>query len=260
MTLSQISQAQTHLPGQSYDDPTSQWDQDGDMNVGQIERTISELAGVGLVALGLGRRSIGGIAIAALGAGLLYRGISGRCPLYRMLGMSTREDESSERLDGAAPEDYFNHSIHVEQCFTINRPADELYQFWRRLENLPTFMHHLQSVTEVQGNRSHWVTSGPVGSRVEWDAEIINDEPGKVIAWRSLANANVDNAGSVRFIERRDGEGTDVRVVIDYIPPAGRFGDWVAKLFGKDPGEQIREELCRFKQVMERGQGAALTA
>jgi uncharacterized membrane protein len=115
-------------------------------------------------------------------------------------------------------------------------------------------MAHLDAVRVMDNRRSRWVAKGPAGSRVEWDAEIINDEPNALIAWRSLAHADVDNAGSVRFVPGPQGNGTDVKVVIDYIPPAGRVGSAIAHLFGEEPSIQIQDDLQRFKQLMETGQ------
>jgi uncharacterized membrane protein len=115
-------------------------------------------------------------------------------------------------------------------------------------------MKHVESVSVLDEKRSHWVVRGPAGSTVEWDAEIINDEPNALIAWRSLDNAEVDNAGSVRFVPGPEGRGTEVRVVLDYIPPAGRVGKWVARLFGEEPSQQIHEDLRRFKRLMETGE------
>src|SRR5205814_3086482 len=134
----------------------------------------------------------------------------------------------------------------------------ELYGFWKNFENLPRFMRHLERVQKIDEQRSHWVAKGPAGYSVEWDAEIINDEPGQVIAWRSLAGASVDNAGSVRFVPAPGGRGTEVRVVIDYIPPAGVVGWAVAKLFGREPKQEIAEDLRRFKQKMEMGEVATV--
>ena len=145
----------------------------------------------------------------------------------------------------------------VIKSLVINRSPEELYQFWRNFENLPRIMEYLQSVHVLDDKRSHWVTKGPAGTTVEWDAEIINDEPNALIAWRSVGNATVDNAGSVRFVPGPEGRGTEVRVVLDYIPPAGQLGAVVAKLFGRDPAAQVREDLRRFKQVMETGDVAS---
>ena len=221
------------------------------INVGSTERTISTAAGAVLALMGLAHRSLPGLAIAALGGGLIYRGVSGQCPLYRAAGIDTAQGESP----AAQPNDYFEHGIHIEESFTINKTPWELYQYWRDFKNLPRIMSHLESVAVLDDKRSHWVAKAPAiaGGKVEWDAEIINDEPNALIAWRSLENADVDNAGSVRFVPAADDGGTEVKVVIDYIPPAGRVGKWVAKLFGEAPDQQIQDDLRRFKQIMETG-------
>jgi uncharacterized membrane protein len=225
-------------------------DSSSSLNVGSTERTISTTAGALLAAIGLSRRSIPGLALAALGGGLIYRGVTGHCHTFAALGIDTAHG------DQAQPEDYFEHGIHVEECFSVNRSPWELYAYWRNFENLPRIMSHLESVTVLDGNRSHWIAKAPAiaGGKVEWDAEIINDEPNALIAWRSLAGADVDNAGSVRFVPSPGDRGTKVKVVIDYIPPAGRVGKWVAKLFGEAPDQQIREDLRNFKAVMETGE------
>ena len=140
----------------------------------------------------------------------------------------------------------------MERAFTINKPADELYRFWHQFENLASFMKHVKEVRRIDDTRSHWVVSGPGNIDVEWDAEIINDAPNELIAWRSVEGAQVDNSGSVRFIPVGD-RGTEVRVVIDYIPPGGVFGKWFASIFSEAPEQTIREDLRRFKQLMETG-------
>jgi uncharacterized membrane protein len=231
-----------------------QWSEPSHANVGSAERTVSTAAGAILAITGLARRSPLGLALAAIGGGLIYRGVSGQCPVYRAAGINT----SDEMSDAASPEDYFEHGIHVEQAFTINKTPWELYQYWRNFENLPKIMSHLESVTVIDEKRSHWVARAPAiaGGKVEWDAEIINDEPNALIAWRSLENADVDNAGSVRFVPAPGDRGTEVKVVIDYIPPAGRLGKWVAKLFGEEPAQQLEEDLRKFKRVMETGEFA----
>jgi uncharacterized membrane protein len=222
----------------------------GDVNVARGERIISALAGGALAVAGLRMRSLPGLLMAALGGGLVYRGISGHCHAYQALGVNTADYDGSP----ARPEDYFERGIHVEQSMTVDRTPWDLYAFWRNFENLAKFLHHVESVKVLDERRSHWSIRAPAGSTVEWDAEIINDEPNALIAWRSLAGANVDNAGSVRFVPGPAGRGTEVRVVIDYIPPGGRVGRWVAGLFGKDPSHQIREDLRRFKSLMETGE------
>ena len=114
-------------------------------------------------------------------------------------------------------------------------------------------MRHVKSVQVLDEIRSHWTAIGPAGMSVEWDAQIINDEPNRLIAWRSLGAAQVDNAGSVRFIRQFGDRGTEVKVVLDYIPPAGRVGSWIASMFGQEPKQQLAEDLWRFKCLMETG-------
>jgi uncharacterized membrane protein len=221
-------------------------------NVGDTERWMSAVGGGALALFGLKRGGLGGALLAALGGGLVYRGVTGHCSAYAALGRNTADDRPAE------PHAYFERGIHVEESVTVNRTPWELYDFWKNFENLPQFMAHLKDVKRIDERRSHWVAKAPAGMSAEWDAEIINDEPSALIAWRSLGGATVDNAGSVRFVPAA--EGTEVKVVLDYIPPAGRVGAAVAKLFGEEPGVQVREDLRRFKQVMETGSVAEQAA
>jgi uncharacterized membrane protein len=218
------------------------------VNVGNLERWASALAGGAIAVAGLRARSVPGLLAAAAGGALVYRGVSGHCSVYSALGINRADHGAAE------PEDYFERGIHVEQALSIDRSPWDLYQFWRNFDNLPQFMKHVRSVKVIDDKRSHWIVDGPAGRSVEWDAEIINDEPNALIAWRSLADASVDNAGSVRFVTGPQGRGTIVRVVIDYIPPAGVVGKWVATIFGKNPESQISEDLRRFKSLMETGE------
>jgi uncharacterized membrane protein len=149
--------------------------------------------------------------------------------------------------------------IRVDAEVRIQRRADELYRFWRDLENLPRFMRNLERIEVRDEIHSHWVVRGPAGTSVEWDAEIINDIPNEVIGWRSLPGSQVDNGGSVRFEPSSDGS-TNVRVSLQYNPPAGTLGDKLARLLGEKPDELIREDLERFRQLMETGAVASATA
>jgi uncharacterized membrane protein len=182
------------------------------------------------------------------GGALIHRGVTGSCQGYRLFGVTTADEEP------AKPSEYQRRGIHVKESLTVNRLPWDLYQFWRNFENLPRFMSHLESVKTLDEKRSHWKVRAPAGLKLDWDAEIINDEPNALIAWRSLGGADVDNAGSVRFVPGPEGRGTEVHVTLDYIPPAGKLGAWVASLFGQDPASQIREDLRRFKQFMEAGE------
>jgi uncharacterized membrane protein len=218
------------------------------VNVGDNERLITGAVGGLLLLAGL-RKSMPGLLLSAIGGVLLHRAYTGHSSAYAAMGIDT-----AHRAEGARPEDYFENSIHVEESFMIQKLPEELYRFWRNFENLPKFMRHLESVKCADGTHSHWVAVGPADYRVEWDAQIINDEPNRLIAWRSLGNADVDNAGSVRFLSAPGGRRTEVKVVIDYIPPGGKVGQVIAKLFGRAPEQQIREDLRRFKQLMEAGE------
>lgn len=221
--------------------------QSQEINVNAGERTASLAAGGLLLLLGLSRRSLAGLAVAGVGGALLYRGKTGYCHMYKALGINTASDPERPDYEGVG--------IHVVESYLINKPADELYDFWRSFDNLPRFMTHLESVRAMGEKQSHWVAKAPAiaGGKVEWDAEIINDEPGKLIAWRSLPGADVDNSGSVHFTPAGE-RGTAMKVVLEYIPPAGTVGKWLARLFGEEPQQQIHEDLRKFKHLMETGE------
>jgi uncharacterized membrane protein len=144
--------------------------------------------------------------------------------------------------------------LRLHASVTINRPPDEVYRFWRDLANLPRFMRHLESVRVGGDGRSRWTARAPAGRSVHWDAEIVRDRPSELLAWRSLPGTVVPNAGRVRFVAVPGGRGTEVRVELRYAPPAGSLGRAVAKLFGEEPTLQVRDDLRRFKQVIETGE------
>lgn len=137
---------------------------------------------------------------------------------------------------------------------TIRKPAREVYDFWRALEHLPTFMAHLEEVTTTDDGRSHWRASAPFGRSVEWDARITEDVPGEVLAWESLPDSQVPNAGSVRFVTAPGDQGTELHVSMTYQVPAGKIGEAVARYFGEDPHQQLDDDLRRVKQVLETGE------
>jgi uncharacterized membrane protein len=143
----------------------------------------------------------------------------------------------------------------AKATITINRSREEVYRYWRDFSNLPYFMQYLESVNALGGaERWHWRAKGPLGVSVEWDAELVEDRPNELIAWRSVDVADVPNRGTVRFDPAPGGRGTEVHVEIQYYPPAGALGKAVAKLFGADPAREVREDLRRLKQVMETGE------
>ena len=183
------------------------------------------------------------VVLGALSAALLYRASTAYCPAYAAAGISTAEDGDTKRaLSGPG-------GVIVESAITVNRSVSDVYAFWRTLDNLPRVMEHLESVTVLDGARSRWVAAAPLGTTVEWDAEIINEVPDKVIGWRSVPESTVATAGSVNF--KPDGTGTNVRVRLQYDPPGGKLGSWVAWVFGEEPSVQIEKDLRRFKQIME---------
>lgn len=223
-----------------------------EVNVADVERWASALGGAALAAYGVKQmkdRSPSGAALAAAATVLIYRGATGHCPAYAAAGINTADDRETTReaLSG-------RRGVNVEELVTINRPPDELYRFWRNFEQLPSFMEHLLSVTQLDQRRSHWIAKAPAGRRVEWDAEIINEIPGELIGWRTLDGADVISAGSVRFLPARGGRGTEVHVRLQYEPPGGKVGSIIAWMFGEEPSQTVQEDLRRFKQLMESGE------
>jgi len=162
----------------------------------------------------------------------------------------------ARRLSAANRGSTAQGSDQMRNSQIIGRSPDELYRYWRNLENLPSFMRHLASVQVTGATRSHWVAKAPAGTTIAWDAEITEDRPGRMIAWRSLEGSALENSGSVHFDEAPGGRGTIVRVVMTYNPPGGVIGEWVAKITGDDHEQQAQEALRCFKQVMEAGEVA----
>jgi uncharacterized membrane protein len=144
--------------------------------------------------------------------------------------------------------------VRTKRSITVGRPVHEVYAFWRDFGNFPRFMRHLESVTVVGERRSRWKAKAPAGKSVEWDAELTAERENELIAWRSLPGSQVYNAGTVRFQPAPRGRGTEVRVELEYDPPLGKLGSKVAMLFREEPGQQIRDDLRHFKQIMEIGE------
>lgn len=205
------------------------------------------------------KKSTGGLANAlgwfSIGLGAVVVGVT----LFDRLSSRQSSHPNGEKTNGRqnggiTAQLPWNQTLHVQKAITINRPPEEVYGFWRDFQNLPRFMKHLESVQVTGERRSHWRTKAPAGTTVEWDAEIINDEPNHLIAWQSVEGADVDNSGMVRFIPAPHGQGTEVHVQIHYNPPGGVIGAAVAKLFGEAPDQQMQDDLRRFKQVLETGE------
>lgn len=197
-------------------------------------RWASLIGGGAMVLMGLRQRSLRGALTAIAGGTLAYQAATTKGGIQEALGM--------------------DKTIKVEKTVTINKPADELYRFWRKLDNLPHFMKHLKSVTVISDKRSHWVANAPLGASVEWDADIIEERENEFISWASVEGADVDNSGFVRFKPAPADRGTEVKVVMEYAPPGGAVASAIAKLFGEEPEQQIGDELRRFKMLMEAGE------
>jgi uncharacterized membrane protein len=222
------------------------------INVGDKERMYSVLGGAALGLYGLSRFSLGGLVLAAVGGSLVYRGMTGLCSLYLALEVSTAEPL------GSATSVRAGHGVKVEETTIVNRDAATLWRFWRKLENLGRFMQHLERVQEIDQRRSRWAARGPLGSTVQWEAEIINEKENELIAWRSVEGSEVDTAGSVHFRELPDGRGTEVHVSLKYDAHSAQLAAPLARLLGAEPRVQIREDLRRFKHVMESGEAATV--
>jgi uncharacterized membrane protein len=216
--------------------------------------------GAALIGYGLRRRDPLGIITALVGGAFIQRGATGHCQVYQALGVSTGKAEAvldpraRRDVTGRAATVNARKAMKVERTATIEKSRSELYHFWRNFENLPRFMEHLVSVKTLTPTRSHWVAKAPAGMTVEWDAELVNDVPDTLIAWKSVGDADVPNAGSVHFADAPGDRGTIVKVVMDVEHPGGTLGKVVAKLFGEDPDREVREDLRKFKQLMETGE------
>lgn len=209
----------------------------------EAERWLMLGAGAGLFLLGASRRSTSGSLAALASVPLIYRGITGEWP-----------------VDHPRPESRTTHSastgrgLEVRESVRLELPVAEVYRYWRRLEHLPRFMSHLERVTETSERHSHWVACGPAGFTLEWDAEIVNDVENRVIAWRSIEGAAVSSAGSVSFEPTLGGRGTQVSVQFEYVPPAGPVGAALASFLGGLTAHAIREDVRRFKRLVEAGE------
>ena len=162
-----------------------------------------------------------------------------------------------EREQRRAAGGYIEDEVSVERAITITRPIEEVFAFWKGYANLPRFMRHLTSVETLGENHTRWTATGPAGVAVSWDAETTVERENEWIAWRSLDNADLCHHGSVRFRQAPGNRGTEVHVHLQYRPPAGRLGRGIAWLFGEEPGQQIKEDLRRLKQLARNGRDTA---
>lgn len=216
-------------------------------NVGTLERVASAAGGALLLVLGLGRRSLGGISLAATGGALLFRGVTGFCPVNAAVGRDSTE------AAGAEPRD--RSTLEIQTTVTVQKPRADVYAFWRRLENLPAFMEHIEDVRQTNERLSHWAAVVPkTDRRIEWDAELQAIEENRRLSWRSVEGSEIENAGEVRLEDAPGGRGTEVHVRISYRPPAGAAGHAVARLLNPAFEQMVKEDIRRFKNVIEAGE------
>jgi len=142
----------------------------------------------------------------------------------------------------------------IGRTVTVNRPREEIYAFWRDFSNLAGVMENVERIDVIDDLRSHWVVKAPAGKTVEWDAVVMDDEPGRLIAWQSVEGADVKSSGRIEFLDAPPGRGTMVRATFSYDPPAGWLGEWIAKIFQREPNVQARRDLRRLKQFLETGE------
>lgn len=212
--------------------------------------------------LGLARLACLGLELTLLGRSAMHAGSYGHrnrlaltgagLAAAAMLDMSAAIGQSARQTMGERTTE--SGAIAVEKSITVNKSPEECYRFWREFDRFPEFMEHLEEVSKITDTRSHWKAKAPIGSSVEWDADVTADQPGELLAWQSVEGADVDNGGTIRFERAPGGRGTIVRVEMRYRPPGGKAGALVAKLFGENPVQQIDGDLRRFKQLIETGE------
>jgi uncharacterized membrane protein len=209
------------------------------VNVNNTERMISAIAGGFLLYQALAGKN-GRLLKGGAGAFLLYRAISGNCPMYSAIGKRRMPDPV--------------RNVNVRAVLTVNKPRNEVYAFWRNLENLPLFMKHLDTVQDMGGGRSHWEAKLPgLPTTISWDAEIVKDEENSLLGWNSLPGSTIDNAGKVAFTDAGE-NGTEVHIVITYRAPLGPAGESIARLLNPLFESMIKEELRNFRRYLETGE------
>jgi uncharacterized membrane protein len=223
------------------------------VNLHETERVLSVAAGAAFCVWALDRRPLSALAGFALGGGLLYRGLTGHCGMYRAMGVSSNENQAG-RLPHGVPA---QQGERVEVELMIDAPPKQVYESWRHLRNVPSILKHVTSVTELDENRSRWTLKTPIGVELKWDAEIINDEPNRLIAWESIPGGSMNTAGAVHFDAVAEGKRTRLTLNMKYDPPGGKVGIWVAQALGADLHSQLAQDLRDFKQRMEQAKATA---
>ena len=221
-------------------------------NVNSTERIVSGAAGGALLTYGLKSGGIGGTLLSVLGGAMLYRGATGHCHVYDAVGISTKGNNPLGTEKSPFNKHTLSGRVHVTEIIRIDRPANDVYSFWKNFENFPQFMDHVESVTRNPDGTWHWKAKAPLGSSVEWNARVTSDIENERIGWQSLDGSDVPNSGVVEFRGTPD-DATEVTVTLTYEAPAGKFGQWAAWALGEEPSIQVADDLRRFKEMIERG-------
>ena len=212
--------------GEVVNDALSSWNRD---NWSPSQRALGGACGMAMAAIGYFRGGIKGFALCTAGGALLAR--------------ATANQNLGSLVKGKG--------IYIEKTVHIDAPVDQVFAYWRNLENFPQWMSHVREIRYVGGDRFHWVVDGPAGTPVEWDSELLNVDENREMTWRAVEGSDVDHTGRVRF--EPDGQGSRVHVQLKYAPPGGVIGHAVAKAFGVDPKSEMDEDLMRLKSVIETG-------
>ncbi len=216
-------------------------------NIAVPEQIGSLLAGGTMFAMGVRRGGLSGIMSIVAGSALLAHGVSGRSRVYQALGVDTAH--------GPGWREIIERASHVHDSIAVNRPPGEVFRFWRDVGNLPRFMLDIESVEDLGHNRSRWHARGPLGVDVRWDAEIVEEQADRLIRWRTIdSESNVEHEGAVRFEPAPGNRGTIVRTDFHWKPPGGVVGAAAARLLPQDPARRVREDLRRFRQLLEAGE------
>ncbi len=211
------------------------------VNMHKVERIASAIAGGALAALGIKRRGVAGGVLAGLGGALIVRGVRGVCPAYSALGIGTIKGAVERK-----PERFAGN-------ITVDRPVEDVYRFWRNLENFADIAPEIESMRRIDDNRTHWVAKGPAGWRIEGDATIERDIPNELVAWRA-EGGGIEESGVARFRPADGRRGTDVHVEVEFSAPGGAVGRWLMETFGGGrPRDMFRDSLRRMKQRLEGG-------
>lgn len=230
------------------------------VNVSMVERWLSSVGGAALTAFGLSRRNRFGAALALMGGLFVVRGATGYSYLYKALNISTAEPKHNfaPGIPHTVSSIPGQRGVRVQRSMTVLCPAEDLYNFWSDVEKAPLYMDYIESVMKTGERTSHWIAKGPFGNQVEWNSELTQVTPNKVIAWHVHGKPTTANAGKVTFEPASNGQGTVVTLELDFFQFRGAFGTSIGKLFGHIPELQVASTLRHFKELMEAGEIATI--